>query len=123
VNREKHHDQGGPYDVLFLGGRGPPSVHPGQTRLLLYRRWRRLADFQPAGGGVHPYEPGHSAPSGTHDISFYCDDIHQTVADLRAKGVEFSKDVADHGYGLVTYFKMPGNMEVQLYQPKYSKQA
>ena len=32
-----------------------------------------------------------------------------------------SKPVADHGYGLVTYFRMPGAIEVQLYQPHYSK--
>ncbi|MGH8189632.1 MAG: hypothetical protein ACREUC_23960 [Steroidobacteraceae bacterium] len=28
---------------------------------------------------------------------------------------------SDHGYGLVTYFKVPGNFSVQLYQPKYPK--
>ena len=71
--------------------------------------------------GVHPADPAQGAASGTHDISFYCDDVHKTVAELRAKGVQFTKDVADHGYGLVTYFKMPGNLEVQLYQPKYAK--
>ena len=71
--------------------------------------------------GCHPADPDEGAPSGTHDISFYCDNIHKTVAELRAKGVEFTKEVADHGYGFVTYFKMPGNLEVQLYQPKYTK--
>jgi len=61
--------------------------------------------------------------ANVHDISFYCDDIQKTVAELRAKGVEFTKDVADHGYGFVTCFKMPGNLEVQLYQPKYQKKS
>lgn len=28
---------------------------------------------------------------------------------------------AHHGYGLVTHFKMPGNLVVQLYQPRYKK--
>ena len=73
--------------------------------------------------GVHPADPLEGAASGTHDISFYCDDIEQTVADLRGRGVEFTRPVADHGYGLVTYFKMPGNLEIQLYQPKYRKEA
>ena len=71
--------------------------------------------------GVHPADPTQGSSSGTHDISFYCDDIQKTVAELKAKGVEFTKQVADHGYGFVTYFKMPGNLEVQLYQPKYVK--
>lgn len=72
--------------------------------------------------GVHPADPTDGSSAGVHDISFYCDDIHRTVAELRAKGVEFTKEVADHGYGFVTYFKMPGNLEVQLYQPKYERQ-
>jgi hypothetical protein len=71
--------------------------------------------------GVHPVEPGRSAPNGTHDISFFCDDIQATVRELKSRGVEFTKDVEDHGYGLVTYFRMPGNLDVQLYQPKYQK--
>jgi len=71
--------------------------------------------------GVHPADTQDGAPSGTHDISFYCDDIEKTVAELRGKGVEFTEPIADRGYGFVTYFKMPGDMQVQLYQPKYAK--
>jgi hypothetical protein len=70
--------------------------------------------------GVHPTE-GDEPPSGTADISFYCDDIHGTVAELRARGVEFTQEVEDHGYGFVTFFKAPGDFQVQLYQPKYAK--
>jgi predicted enzyme related to lactoylglutathione lyase len=70
--------------------------------------------------GVHPTD-GESAPSGTADISFYCDDIHATVRDLCARGVEFVEEVADHGYGFVTHFKAPGGFNIQLYQPKYQK--
>jgi catechol 2,3-dioxygenase-like lactoylglutathione lyase family enzyme len=71
--------------------------------------------------GVHPTEAGGGPPSGTAEISFYCDDIHRTVAELRARGVQFTREVEDHGYGLVTFFKVPGEFEVQLYQPKYEK--
>jgi hypothetical protein len=70
--------------------------------------------------GVHPTE-GSDAKSGTADVSFYCDDIGATVAELRARGVEFTQEIEDHGYGLVTFFKVPGDFTVQLYQPKYSK--
>jgi hypothetical protein len=79
-----------------------------------------IFDAPEADLGVHPTENGEPA-SGTSDISFYCDDIQQTVSELKARGVEFTQDVADHGYGLVTYFKAPGDFKVQLYQPKYSK--
>jgi len=70
--------------------------------------------------GVHPTEDN-GAVSGTSDISFYCDNIEQTVGELKARGVEFTQEPEDRGYGFVTYFKVPGNFKVQLYQPKYKK--
>ncbi|MFN8547457.1 MAG: VOC family protein [Candidatus Eisenbacteria bacterium] len=70
--------------------------------------------------GVHPTE-GNDPPSGTMDISFYCDDIEATVAELNGRGVEFTHPVEDHGYGFVTHFKVPGGFKVQLYQAKYKK--
>ncbi|MBY0227718.1 MAG: VOC family protein, partial [Gemmataceae bacterium] len=54
-------------------------------------------------------------------MSFYCNDIERTVAELAARGVEFTGPVADHGYGLVTHFRVPGGFEVQLYEPRYEK--
>jgi len=71
--------------------------------------------------GCHPSDEKHDAPSGTQDISFYCDDIHKTVEELKEKGVEFKGEIEDHGYGLVTYFKVPGDFYIQLYQPRYKK--
>jgi len=71
--------------------------------------------------GCHPAGGPDGAPSGTHDISFYCDDIQATVRELGARGVQFVDEVADHGYGLVTFFRMPGAGDVQLYQPRYQK--
>jgi catechol 2,3-dioxygenase-like lactoylglutathione lyase family enzyme len=78
-------------------------------------------DLPEAEMGVHPAHDQPGKRSGTHDISFYTDDIHKTVAELKAKGVEITHDVCDEGYGLVTYFRAPGGMELQLYQPKYKK--
>jgi catechol 2,3-dioxygenase-like lactoylglutathione lyase family enzyme len=71
--------------------------------------------------GCHPADAEHGAPSGTPDISFYCDDIQKTVDELKAKGVEFKGEVEDHGYGFVTHFYVPGDFTIQLYQPKYKK--
>jgi catechol 2,3-dioxygenase-like lactoylglutathione lyase family enzyme len=79
-----------------------------------------IFDAPEADLGVHPTD-GEDVPSGTADISFYCDDITQTVNELQSRGVEFTAEVQDHGYGFVTHFKVPGGFVVQLYQPKYPK--
>lgn len=82
-----------------------------------------IFDLPEADMGVHPARlegEEHGAPSGVHDISFYCDDIEKTVAEWKAKGVAFKGAVEDQGYGLVTYFKVPGDFFIQLTQPKYA---
>jgi predicted enzyme related to lactoylglutathione lyase len=78
-----------------------------------------IFDLPEADLGCHPAEA--DGPSGTSAISFYCDDIEKTMAELQAKGVEFTGPVVDMGYGLVTHFKVPGGFALQLYQPRYSK--
>ena len=80
-----------------------------------------IFDLPEADLGVHPADSKDGARSGTNDISFYCDDIEKTMAELKAKGVEFTGPVEDHGYGLVTHFKVPGGFAIQLYQPRYAK--
>lgn len=79
-----------------------------------------IFDAPEADFGVHPTDDN-DADSGMAHLSFYCDDIVETVRELRSRGVEFAKEIEDHGYGLVTYFKVPGGFAIQLYQPKYSK--
>jgi len=80
-----------------------------------------IFDLPEADMGCHPSDESgkEGAPSGTCDISFYCDNIEQTVKELTAKGVKFKGAVEDHGYGLVTHFYAPGDFYIQLYQPKY----
>jgi catechol 2,3-dioxygenase-like lactoylglutathione lyase family enzyme len=84
-----------------------------------------IFDLAEADMGCHPADEkegsGEGAPSGTADISFYCDDIQATVTELEARGVEFTGPVTDRGYGLVTFFRVPGGFSVQLYQPRYQK--
>ena len=79
-----------------------------------------IFDLPEADLGCHPAD-AEGAPSGTHDISFYCDDIERTAADLKKRVVEFTMPIEDHGYGLVTRFAVPGGFDVQLYQPRYKK--
>lgn len=81
-----------------------------------------IFDLPAAEMGCHESETKTtSVPSGTHQISFYCDDIQRTVNELRERGVEFTDEIADVGYGMATHFRMPGDFEVELYQPHYRK--
>ena len=77
-----------------------------------------IFDFAEGDLGVHPID--HGGTAGDHDVSFYCDDIEGTVADLKSRGVEVDP-VQDHGYGFVTHLVVPGGIRVQLYEPKYTK--
>lgn len=82
-------------------------------------------DVPEAEVGVHEMEA--SGPDtegrnkGYQEISFYCDDISQTVADLKGRGVEFTSEIVDQGWALSTQFLMPGGIDVMLYQPSYAK--
>ena len=82
-----------------------------------------IFDIPEADMGCHPSEAEDGKRSGTHNISFYCDDIRQTIDELSSRGVEFTEGISDQGYGLVTHFKMPGDFAVQLYQPRYEKRC
>ena len=79
-----------------------------------------IFDLPEADMGCHPTEDG-GAPSGTPHISFYCDDVTKTRTELEARGVEFTTEITDQGWGLATSFLMPGSFEVELYQPRYVK--
>jgi hypothetical protein len=56
-----------------------------------------------------------------HDISFSCDDIEATVADLKAKGVRFANGVSEEVWGWRTFFEMADGTRVMLYRPKYTR--
>ena len=71
-------------------------------------------DLPEADMGCHPSDTPDASPSGTHYLSFYCDDIEQTVAELRGRGVEFRDGITDRGYGLATHFTMAGGVQVEL---------
>ena len=48
-----------------------------------------------------------------------CDDVHATVAELKAKGAEFTRPVSDEGFGLMTALRLPGGGELGLYEPRH----
>ena len=84
-----------------------------------------IFDLPDAELGIHPSsgpQAQHAAPSGTHSISFFCDDIEKTVAELRRKGVEFVGDISNEDFGRTIAFRVPGGFELMLYQPLYKRQ-
>lgn len=88
-------------DVLEL-----PSVDAGGGWLIFA--------LPPAELASHPADV-----DGHHELYLMCDDVHATVEALKAKGVEFSRSVADEGFGLVTAIRLPGGGELGLYEPKH----
>jgi len=72
---------------------------------------------------VHPKEAGREHAPGMHDVSFLCDDLPGTVADLRSRGVKFDDAIEEQSYGFTIHFRMPGGIRVQLWEPKYATRA
>jgi len=84
----------------------------GFDHVVAHDSWLIFA-LPPAELGVHPAD----APS--HQITFMCDDLDQTIAELSTKGIEFDGDPVDEGYGIVTTMVLPGDCRVLLYEPRH----
>lgn len=80
-----------------------------------------------AGGGWLIFRAGPSElgvhPTGDigqhHEITLMCDDIEQTVTELEAKGVKFTREIRNEGFGRATAFEVPGAGDMLLYQPRH----
>jgi catechol 2,3-dioxygenase-like lactoylglutathione lyase family enzyme len=78
-----------------------------------------------AGGGwlIFALPPAELAahPSGENDLGLYlmCDDLDATMAELTAKGVEFTRPASDEGWGRLTALRVPGGGELGLYEPRH----
>jgi predicted enzyme related to lactoylglutathione lyase len=74
--------------------------------------------------GVHPTSSEHGGQTWStnqhHQISLMCDDLEATMAELSAKGAQFTQEIRDDGYGLTTMMAVPGAEPIQLYQPKHT---
>ena len=92
-------------DVLEL-----PSVDAGGGWLIFA--------LPPAEVAAHPTDG-----AGSCELYLMCDDIHDTVAELRSKGVEFSRPVSEERWGSVTSIALPGGGELGLYEPKHPRPA
>jgi hypothetical protein len=67
----------------------------------------------PAELGVHP------ADTPAQEVSFMCDDIRATMAELGAKGVRFDGEPVDQGFGVVVPMVLPGEVRLLLYEPRH----
>ena len=73
----------------------------------------------PAEMGVHPAEGPTQEGGSHHEVSFMCDNIHATVADLRKRGVRIDGEPEDEGWGIRVMMTLPGGTKVQLYEPRH----
>ncbi|MDQ3072413.1 MAG: hypothetical protein M3Q97_03995 [Bacteroidota bacterium] len=90
---KKYHDKGRSHHVLQFGRSRVKEFLRDKLDLKatdIGEGWL-IFDLTEADMSVHPADKEHGATSGTADISFYCDDIQQTVADLKAKDVGFTR--------------------------------
>ena|SRR5215831_5112775 len=67
---------------------------------------------------AHPASPP-DGPGGRHELYLMCDDIHATIADLTARGAEFTTPVREAGFGLLTTIRVPGGGDIGLYEPRH----
>jgi predicted enzyme related to lactoylglutathione lyase len=73
----------------------------------------------PAELGVHPAEGPTSEAGSRHQISFMCDDIKATTAELRSKGIEVKDEPGQVGFGVTATIVLPGGLDVLLYEPRH----
>ena len=91
---------------FFADVLGMPSVDAGGG-------WPIFA-LPPAELAVHPADG-----AGYHELYLMCDDIQTTIAELEAKGVEFTGPVSEARFGLITSMRVPGGGELGLYEPRH----
>jgi predicted enzyme related to lactoylglutathione lyase len=69
----------------------------------------------PAELAVHPADGG-----SRQELYLMCDDISATLAELRGKGVQVTRDVSDQGWGLVAAIRLPDGTEFPVYEPRHA---
>ncbi len=92
--------------AFFADVLGMPSVDAGDGWLIFALPPSELA--------VHPADG-----PGQHQLYLMCDDIHATLSELRAKGVDVAREVSDQGWGLLASIALPDGSELPVYQPRH----
>jgi hypothetical protein len=78
-----------------------------------------IFDIPEADMECHPSAEVDRQRTGTHYVSFDCDDINKTVSELQSRGVDFVDEITDVGHGPAIHIEMPGGLPVELNQPSY----
>ena len=91
---------------LFRDVLGCPTVDAGDGWLIF--------GLPPAELAAHPTDG-----ADHHELYLMCDDVHATVAELQAKGVDIARPVSDEGFGLMTAIRLPNGDEFGLYEPRH----
>jgi catechol 2,3-dioxygenase-like lactoylglutathione lyase family enzyme len=73
-----------------------------------------IFQLPPAEAAVHP-----TGGEPSHELFLLCDDVEATIAELTAKGVEFTIPVTEERWGRRTAIRLPGGGELGLYQPSH----
>ncbi|WP_019926343.1 VOC family protein [Nocardia sp. BMG111209] len=94
--------------AFFRDVLGLPHVDAGHDWLIFRSPPAELA--------VHPAE---GSGSGRLELYLMCDDLPATMAELTAKGVEFTSGVSEQRWGLLTSLRVPGAGEIGLYEPRH----
>jgi len=92
--------------AFFRDVLGFPSVDVGHGWLIFA--------MPPAELAVHPCDG-----EGRHELYLMCDDIQATLAELRDKGVEVTRDVTDQGWGVLAAIGLPDGSELPIYEPRH----
>ena len=69
----------------------------------------------PSEMGVHPTDSG----GVHHEISFLCDDVEATMAQLGERGAQFDGPIENRGFGRTVGLRVPGVGTVLLYEPRH----
>lgn len=91
----------------------------GWTHVDAGRGWLIFA-LPPAELGVHPPEGPTWEKGYRHQLTLMCDDIVATVRELQAKGLDIPGEPEDEGFGLTITVKLPGDVEILLYEPRHT---
>lgn len=70
--------------------------------------------------GVHPTADESGPVAGPHhEISIMCDDLTATMAELSARGAQFSGPVQDRRFGRTVTMEVPGTAGITVYEPAH----
>jgi catechol 2,3-dioxygenase-like lactoylglutathione lyase family enzyme len=85
---------------------GYPHVDAGHGWLIF--------KLPPAEVAVHPTDDRES-----HELFLMCDDLAETIAELKSRGVEFPDPPEEARWGILTTIRLPGGGNLGLYQPHH----